>query len=227
MRKLDPIGVLCLALWAGDLQASSESQARLISAAQLDAAPRIVPVLSSRRYLAGDDGLLVREILTKGSEWGVFRPTRAFSDMVPDSHSTADVWGMLPVARVRVTDSDSQGSRLLMTDWLQEVRPGDRLLSLAALLPQAADTTPPSSVRVLGGLQARTYLAPDDWLVLDRGARHGLVPGQYWRIERGLLGRPLVAEIEVKNTSEQFSLARVIQSQGPIRSGDVAHWVAH
>ncbi|KDM91420.1 hypothetical protein [Photobacterium galatheae] len=227
MKKLDQIGVLCLALWAGDIQASPESQARLISAAQLDAAPRIVPVLSSRRYLAGDDGLLVREILTIGSEWAVFRPTRAFSPVRSSTHSAADVWGMLPVARVRVVDNDERGSRLIMTDWLQEVRPGDRLLTVATSHLQAVSGTPPVSARVLGGLQERAYLASDDWLVLDRGASHGLAAGQRWRIQRGLLGRPLVADIEVKSTSAQVSLARVIRSQGPIQAGDVAERIAH
>jgi len=193
---------------------------RLVTAEQLGLAPKIIPVMYGRQYLTRDDQLLVREVLEHGSTWHIYRPTRAFSTTDPSYHSAADVWGMLPVASVTVVTNDDQGSRLAVTAGMQEIRPGDRLLKPTPPPSAEQSDVPPRAVRVLGGLQDHHYM--QDWLVLDHGAEHGLKPGQRWRIEHEMLGQRLVADVEIGDTVEQFSLAQIISSQGPIRIGDIA-----
>ncbi|NAX45875.1 hypothetical protein CAG70_02510 [Photobacterium halotolerans] len=193
---------------------------RLVTAEQLGLAPRVIPVMNGRQYLTRDDELLVKEVLENGSTWHIYRPTRAFSTTEPSYHSAADVWGMLPVASVTVVTNDDQGSRLAVTAGMQEIRPGDRLLRPTAPRSAEPSEVPPGAVRVLGGLQDHHYM--QDWLVLDHGAEHGLEPGQRWRIEHELLGQRLVADVEIGDTLDQFSLAQVISSQGPIKIGDIA-----
>lgn len=150
-------------------------------------APKIVSGLKNRVVLsASDTAYAVGLQQTKGNHWNVYRPGRVFQD--PDTNE------MLGREAVYVGDveveSFGQVSALRIVHANQEVTNGDRLtVSTAPPSLPYVPRAPTKKIRgkvIAGSSDALSEFGPLSMVILNRGARDGLEPGQVLGVFRNL-----------------------------------------
>jgi hypothetical protein len=142
-------------------------------------APKIVAGIDSRVVLsANDTAFAVGLEQSKGNFWNVFRPGRLFFDPDTKEHLGREAV-YLGDAEVQ---SFGQVSALRILRARQEVGNGDRLAVIAELptlpyVPRAPDKKVVGKV-IAGSSETLSEIGPMSMVILNRGIRDGLEPGQ-------------------------------------------------
>jgi len=155
------------------------SRSQVIDLDAVALAPKVVAGVDSRVALsASDTAFAVGVDRNKGSYWSVYRPGRIFID--PD---TKEMLGReaIYLGDVQV-ESFGEVSALRILTARQEVGIGDRLAMMPELptlpyVPRAPDQKVRGKV-IAGSNDALSEFGPLSMVVLNRGARNGLEPGQ-------------------------------------------------
>jgi hypothetical protein len=154
------------------------SRSLVVDPESIAVAPKIVAGVDSRVALSAQDtAFAVGVERSKGSYWNVFRPGRMFID--PDTRE--------PLGREAVylgdaeVESFGQVSALRILRARQEVGSGDRLTVMTEL-PTLPYVPRPPERKVIGKViagnsETLSEIGPLSMVVLNRGAREGLEPG--------------------------------------------------
>jgi hypothetical protein len=199
-------------------------------------APKIVAGLENRVVLsANDTAYAVGLQQSKGNYWNVYRPGRFFQD--PD---TKEMLGReaVYVGDVEV-ESFGQVSALRIVHARQEINNGDRLnVSMAPPSLPFVPRAPSKKVRgmvIAGSNDALSEFGPMSMVVLNRGGRDGLEPGQVLGVFRnlgkvspGLVGGeslPLPLQeyglVMVYRVFNKVSFALVMNASQPVNLRDI------
>lgn len=147
---------------------------RLVSAAAVADAPRIVGLSDGRRLLVRGDTVLTTKPPTAGETFDVMRAPTA--PAAPDGSELPAV-PLLRIGQVRRHADNPQQFLVIHAD--SELGHGDLLLPLAAQpqtipMPQAA---PPLEGKILAILRESRWASQHDVVVIDRGLADGVRPG--------------------------------------------------
>jgi hypothetical protein len=154
---------------------------RLVSAAAVADAPRIVGVSEGRRLLLRDDVVFTTKPAIAGETFDVMRTLTA--PATSDGGELPAV-PLLRIGQVRRQAEHPQQFLIVHTD--AELSHGDLLLPVATqcqtiLMPQAA---PPLEGKILAVLRESRWASQHDVVALDRGLADGLRPGSVVEVLR-------------------------------------------
>jgi len=196
-------------------------------------APKIVAGMESRVVLsASDSAFAVGLERSKGSFWNVYRPGRMFFD--PD---TKEQLGREAVYLGDVeVQSFGQVSALRILRARQEVASGDRLAVISELqtlpyVPRAPDRKIVGKV-IAGNAETLSEIGPMSMVILNRGVRDGLEPGQVLSLFRNqgnvtVEGRVLPLPLEeyglvmIYRVFKRVSFGLVMSARRPVEINDV------
>ena len=172
-------------------------------------APKIITGVDYRVVLGANDTVFAVGVdRSKGSAWSIYRPGRSFVD--PDTKEDLGAEAIyLGEAEV---ESFGQMSALRILRSRLEVSSGDRLalradLPMAPYVPRAPDQK--IFGKVLGGdSDTLSEIGPLAMVVLNRGARDGLAPGQVLSLYRNL-GRASVDGRMLSLPQEEYGLVMI------------------
>ena len=189
-------------------------QNRVVTPAVLDAAPYVIQGDSERLVVGGGDRLYVRGALPESESYSFVRRGELYRDPV-----TNEVLGLearyIGLGRVVATEADI--TTFFVTSSREEVQIGDRVLPTeerkvdSTFFPSAPSSQIDGQlIAVLGGV---TQIGQYDVVVINRGERDGLVPGNVLAIyKRGALARDRIAKETVRLPSERAGILMVFRS---------------
>ncbi|HMK21759.1 MAG TPA: LysM peptidoglycan-binding domain-containing protein [Terriglobales bacterium] len=201
-------------------------------------APKIVAGADTRVVLsANDTAFAVGVQQSKGSFWNVFRPGRIFID--PDTKE------MLGREAVYLGDAQVESfgevAALRILQARQEISTGDRLAVMSELptlpyVPRAPERKVHGKV-IAGSSDALSEFGPLSMVVLNRGARDGLEPGQVLSLYRNqgtvtagdVSGRVLRLPLQeyglvmVYRVFNKVSFALVMSASRSVHVNDIVH----
>lgn len=190
----------------------------LLNDAEIATLHAIQPLSSPRHYLSNGDRLHAPVSTTLSEVWGVYRRLQSFTRQV-SSDNVSSRTAFLLVAQARVIQD--QPHWLSLENVHQEVRPSDVLMPLETSIASDVETNSNSlpNAQLLGSVVGERYIATDRWLVIDKGYQDGMQRGAHYRVTKGLSGTQAVGELQVMRVYPRMSVAKVVTSQMPIRSG--------
>ena len=178
----------------------------VIDEREMGAAPLLVAGPENRVVLSAGDTAYARGVVYEdGTEWNVYRPGRDLID--PD---TRELLGREAVhlGELKVTQFGDV-SRVAITKSVLEIAPGDRLVKIvpAAVLPYIprAPGKPIMGKVIAGPNSSVTEIGPQMVVMLNRGTREGLEPGNVLALYRDL---PMVRPAGAANPKERIKLPR-------------------
>ena len=189
-------------------------QNRVVEPAVLDASPYVIQGDSERLVVGGGDRLYVRGALPESESYSFVRRGELYRDPV-----TNEVLGLearyIGLGRVVATEADI--TTFFVTSSREEVQIGDRVLPTeerkvdSTFFPSAPSSQVDGQlIAVLGGV---TQIGQYDVVVINRGERDGLVPGNVLAIyKRGALARDRIAKETVRLPSERAGILMVFRS---------------
>jgi len=189
-------------------------QNRVVTPAVLDAAPYVIQGDSERLVVGGGDRLYVRGAMPESESYSFVRRGELYRDPV-----TNEVLGLearyIGLGRVVATEADI--TTFFVTSSREEVQIGDRVLPTeerkvdSTFFPSApSNQVDGQLIAVLGGV---TQIGQYDVVVINRGERDGLVPGNVLAIyKRGALARDRIAKETVRLPSERAGILMVFRS---------------
>lgn len=189
-------------------------QNRVVAPEVLEAAPYVLQGDGERLILGAGDRVYVRGLLRDNERFSLVRSGPLYVD--PD---TREVLGR-EATFIGLGDAvaqDGEVATMRVNQAREEVRIGDRVLPTeerrldAMFYPSAPDTDVGGQIiAVFGGV---TQIGPFDVVVLNRGEREGLVPGNTLAIhKRGALARDRIANQMVRLPSERAGLLMVFRT---------------
>jgi LysM repeat protein len=214
------------------------SRSQVVDPDSVALAPKIVAGVDSRVVLSANDAAFAVGLdRKKGSYWNVFRPGRIFRD--PD---TGEMLGREAVYLGDVqVESFGEVSALRIVQSRQEVSDGDRLAIMTELptlpyVPRAPDQKVRGKV-IAGSSDALSEFGPLSMVVLNRGARDGLEPGQVLGLYRNqgtvtagevggkVLRLPLqeYGLVMVYRVFKKVSFALVMTASRSVHVNDIVH----
>ncbi|MDP3511262.1 MAG: LysM peptidoglycan-binding domain-containing protein [Sulfuritalea sp.] len=152
------------------------SEPRVLDAAGLDAAPRVVALQSDRVIAGAGDTIYTTEVTAQHKSWQLFRPGKALID--PDTKETLG-HEALYLGTARMTKAGVPSSFLVTTSKLEIVR-DDRLLAaprqdIPSYIPRAPSTQVKAKVlAIYGGVN---FGGPQSVVTINRGKADGLEVG--------------------------------------------------
>ena len=152
------------------------SEPRVLDAAGLDAAPRVVALQSDRVIAGAGDTIYTTEVTAQHKSWQLFRPGKALID--PDTKETLG-HEALYLGTARMTKAGVPSSFLVTTSKLEIVR-DDRLLAaprqdIPSYIPRAPGTQVKAKVlAIYGGVN---FGGPQSVVTINRGKADGLEVG--------------------------------------------------
>lgn len=152
------------------------SEPRVLDAAGLDAAPRVVALQSDRVVAGAGDTIFTTEVTGKAKVWQMFRPGKALID--PDTRETLGHEAVF-LGTARQTREGTPSSFLILTS-KQEVGRDDRLLAAPRPdVPNYLPHAPEKMIRakILGMYGGVNFGGPQTVVTLNRGKADGLEPG--------------------------------------------------
>lgn len=189
-------------------------QNRVVQPGELDAAPYVVQGESERIVLGGGDRLYVRGSLPDSESFSIVRKGPLYVD--PD---TDEVLGREAtyIGLGQAVSQDQDIATMLVSSTREEVQIGDRILPTeerrleSTFFPSAPSTpTDGQIISVFGGV---TQVGQFDVVVINRGEREGIVPGNVMAIyKRGALARDRVANETIRLPSERAGLLMVFRT---------------
>ncbi len=188
-------------------------QNRIVTPAELDAAPYVIQGDSERLVLGGGDRLYVRGALLESESYSFVRRGEMYHDPV-----TQEMLGLEAtyIGLGRVVASEGDISTFFVSSSREEVQIGDRVLPTeerkvdSTFFPSApAQPIDGQLISVFGGV---TQVGQYDVVVIDRGEREGLVSGNVLAIyKRGALAKDRIAKDTVRLPSERAGLLMVFR----------------
>ena len=186
---------------------------RIVTPAELDAAPYVVQGDSERLVLGGGDRLYVRGALPESESYSFVRRGEMYHDPV-----TKEMLGLEAtyIGLGRVVASEGDISTFFINSSREEVQIGDRVLPTeerkvdSTFFPSApAQPVDGQLISVFGGV---TQVGQWDVVVIDRGEREGLASGNVLAIyKRGALAKDRIARDTVRLPSERAGLLMVFR----------------
>ncbi len=182
-------------------------------------APKIVAGMESRVALsANDTAFAVGVEKSKGSFWNVYHPGRMFFDPDTKEHLGREA---VYLGDVEV-QSFGQVSALRIVRANQEVVSGDRLAVMAELptlpyVPRAPDRKIVGKV-IAGNSETLSEIGPMSMVILNRGTRDGLEPGQVLSLFRNQ-GSVTVDGKVMPLPQEEYGLVMVYRVFGKVSFG--------
>jgi hypothetical protein len=182
-------------------------------------APKIVAGMESRVALsANDTAFAVGVEKSKGSFWNVYHPGRMFFDPDTKEHLGREA---VYLGDVEV-ESFGQVSALRILRANQEVVSGDRLAVMAELptlpyVPRAPDRKIVGKV-IAGNSETLSEIGPMSMVILNRGTRDGLEPGQVLSLFRNQ-GNVTVDGKVMPLPQEEYGLVMVYRVFGKVSFG--------
>ncbi|WP_299020664.1 LysM peptidoglycan-binding domain-containing protein [uncultured Photobacterium sp.] len=165
---------------------------KLLTPSKLERLPRILGDSSNKGYMSPSDAVWVDSTLVQGEKWWVYRPDTEFSrtQETDEGEQKMRVLALKEIARVKVTESQDDISRVIIGQLREEIRQNDVLLP--APLPGAemdlsfAPSPPPAGLeaKVLGHLEGHNYIATSQVVVIDRGHLDQLSAGNILQLYR-------------------------------------------
>jgi hypothetical protein len=189
-------------------------QNRVVEPGMLDSAPYVVQGESERIVLGAGDRLYVRGGLSDSESFSIVRKGPLYVD--PE---TNEVLGREAtyIGIGQATSQDGDIATMLVSSTREEVQIGDRILPTeerrleSTFFPSAPDQeTSGTIISVFGGV---TQIGQYDVVVINRGEREGLVPGNVLAIyKRGALARDRIANETIRLPSERAGLMMVFRT---------------
>lgn len=190
------------------------SRSRVVGEKDLQTAPYILAGGDDHLIVGADDIAYARgNVQDKYSVYGIYREGQIFKDPI-----TKEFLGLqaLDIGSAEVRDVDADISTVLVTRTTEEVRAGDRLLrqeerSIDSTFYPSAPTNDVEGLilAVEGGL---SQVGKMDVVVINRGAREGIVPGNVMSVhKRGKRIRDRVSGQRVTLPDEQAGLLMVFR----------------
>jgi len=188
-------------------------QNRIVTPAELDAAPYVVQGDSERLVLGGGDRLYVRGALPESESYSFVRRGEMYRD--PVTNETLGLEATY-IGLGRVVASEGDISTFYVNSSREEVQIGDRVLPTeerkvdSTFFPSApSQPIDGQLIAVFGGV---TQVGQYDVVVIDRGEREGLVSGNVLAIyKRGALAKDRIARDTVRLPSERAGLLMVFR----------------
>ncbi|USA41784.1 LysM peptidoglycan-binding domain-containing protein [Spongiibacter taiwanensis] len=217
-----------------DVVAPFLTRSRIVSQAELEAAPYVLAGRNGNIVAGAGDYVLGRGQFPDGSSFGVYRQGQVYVDPL-----TKEVLGVeakdIGTAELRSTEGDV--STLMLNRSTEEIRRADRFLPLerrelvARFEPKAPDTEAKGFIiAVEGGV---TQIGSMDVVTLNLGERNGLQAGDVMAIfTTGVLVRDPVTNEQIKapdvrsgvlmvfRTFEKASYALVLKAEQALKVGD-------
>lgn len=196
-------------------------QNRVVEPGMLDTAPYVVQGESERIVLGAGDRLYVRGTLPDSESFNIVRKGPLYVD--PE---TNEVLGREAtyIGLGQAVAQDADIATMLVNSTREEVQIGDRILPTEERrLESTFFPSGPSQeidgqiISVFGGV---TQVGQYDVVVLNRGEREGLVPGNVLAIyKRGALARDRVANETIRLPSERAGLLMVFRTFNKLSYG--------
>ena len=188
-------------------------QNRIVTPAELDAAPYVIQGDSERLVLGGGDRLYVRGALPESESYSFVRRGEMYRD--PVTNETLGLEATY-IGLGRVVASEGDISTFYVNSSREEVQIGDRVLPTeerkvdSTFFPSApSQPIDGQLIAVFGGV---TQVGQYDVVVIDRGEREGLVSGNVLAIyKRGALAKDRIARDTVRLPSERAGLLMVFR----------------
>ncbi|MDP2823678.1 MAG: LysM domain-containing protein [Sulfuritalea sp.] len=181
------------------------SEPRVLDAAGLDAAPRVVALQSDRVIAGAGDTIYTTEITTQHKAWQLFRPGKALVD--PDSKETLGHEALF-LGTARMIKAGVPSSFLIATS-KQEIVRDDRLLAaprqdVPSYIPRPPATAVKAKVMAIyGGVN---FGGPQSVVTLNRGKADGLEVGHV--LAADLAGAEVSNRYQGEKTSYKLPDAR-------------------
>ncbi len=181
------------------------SEPRVLDAAGLDAAPRVVALQSDRVIAGAGDTIYTTEVSAPHKIWQLFRPGKPLLD--PDTKETLG-YEAFYLGTARLTRQGVPSSFLVLNS-KQEIVRDDRLLGaprqdVVNYIPHAPTRMIQAKVlAIYGGVK---FGGPQSVVTLNRGKADGLEPGHV--LAADLAGAEVSNRYEGKKTSYQLPDAR-------------------
>lgn len=187
---------------------------RVVDAGALEAAPYVLAGENKRIVLGAGDRFYAKGAIGVGDVLGIYRPGEDYRDP-----QTGELLGTeaTDVGVGRSLAIEDGVSTIYLSRSREEVRRGDRLMSTdeARLQSSFFPNSPEKEVRgnILAVHAGVTQVGKYDVVILSRGARDGLSPGNVMAIyQRGELVRDVVSNDSVRLPSERAGLAMVFRT---------------
>ncbi len=209
------------------------SRTRLLDARQLESTPRIIGIAENKTLAAVGDAVVVRGELESASRFDVIRPSMPITD--PGSTKILGVAGR-KIGRVDLVSRGTLSHRFLVTASEAELQSGDLLVPMAEPVSSPVSIhpseAPPGQLAAI--LHEGRWAGPNDLVVINRGANHGLTIGSVARVTRhvriradeSLQPNHLAEEVQdvalllVLGIADPMSVAVVIRSRDTVTVGD-------
>ncbi len=168
---------------------------RLLTSAELDRQPRVLGDSNEKGYISLGDTVWVDTVLELGEWWWVYRPGKLFSRQRPKGGEDISVRGLEEIAKVKVIGIEGDISQVSLNFFRQEIRQNDVLLPAPLPSEKVSLHFVPSEpslgiqANILGPLDAQSYIATTDVVVLDRGHLDNVSAGNIFHLYRRSLGR--------------------------------------
>ncbi len=178
-------------------------QRYLVTDAQFEQAPKIVTHKLAHSFLKNDDWARFSGSLTHGVDvWWVYRAATRVD--IADNHYTV----IEPIALVKQVHGQHQ---VLLHGAIKEVREGDVLLPADVTIAQLPlQLVEHSTVGIIGHASERSYIAPQDWLILHGGSSSGVAVNQLYHLLHSAMTHQIVGQLVIMKSYAQVSLGKVI-----------------
>lgn len=209
------------------------SRTRLLGAHQLQSAPLITGIAEGKKLAAEGDAIIVRGDVGSQRRFDVIRPSMPVVD--PDSQHVLGVVGR-KVGRADLVSRGTLAHRFLVSASEAELQTGDRLVPVAepASSPMSIHPSEAPVGKLVAILHEGRWAGPNDMVVVNRGADHGLSPGSVVKVARHVripVDEPLqtneapeeaqsVALLLVLAVGDRMSVAVVMRSHDTVTVGD-------
>lgn len=189
-------------------------QNRVVETGVLDAAPYVVQGESERLVLGAGDRVYVRGELPDSESFSIVRKGPLYVD--PDSKEVLGREATY-IGLGRTTAQDGDIATLAVSSTREEIHVGDRILPTeerrldSTFYPSAlANELDGQIISVFGGV---TQVGQFDVVVINRGEREGLEPGNVFAIyKRGALARDRIANQTIRLPNERAGLVMVFRT---------------
>ncbi len=158
------------------------SEPRVVDAAGLDAAPRVVALEGGRVIVGAGDTIYTTEVTAKDKSWQIYRPGKALID--PETKETLGHEATF-LGTARLTNTGVPSSFLIATS-KQEVVRDDRLLPAPRQdVPTYIPRAPGKAIqgKILSAYAGVNFSGPQSIVTINRGKNDGLEPGHVLAID--------------------------------------------
>jgi hypothetical protein len=180
------------------------NKALVVGEQELQTAPMLVAAQEGRVVLSSGDTAFAKGVVwEEGERWNIFRPGRKLVD--PD---TKEVLGLeaIHLGEAHVNEF-GEVSTVAITQSSQEITPGDRLVKMQPADGMNYVPRPPASQIkgkvILASNNSVSEIGPQSVVVLNRGGRDGLEPGNVLALVRD---RPMVTPAGAASSKEKIKL---------------------